>query len=133
MSTMPQTSQNKVLPVNSSGNLAAIINPTQIRELSQKHDKVLQIATLLHTSLNVEEIVAQLPAALSGRLGRPRQQFPEAAFVHDLHRGLRRAPGRGDSASQLGGWLQSGSSGARTLTRVVQVVAFPASSIASHV
>jgi len=59
MSTMPQTTQNKVLPVNSSGNLAAIINPTQIRELSQKHDKVLQIATLLHTSLNVEEIIAQ--------------------------------------------------------------------------
>jgi diguanylate cyclase (GGDEF)-like protein len=59
MSTMPQTSQNKVLPVNSSGNLAAIINPTQIRELSQKNDKVMQIATLLHTSLSVEEIIAQ--------------------------------------------------------------------------
>lgn len=59
MSTVPQTTQNKVLPVNSSGNLAAIINPAQIRELSQKHDKVLQIATLLHTSLSVEEIIAQ--------------------------------------------------------------------------
>ncbi|KPJ89642.1 MAG: hypothetical protein AMJ53_15585 [Gammaproteobacteria bacterium SG8_11] len=36
-----------------------MINPSQIRELSQKNDKVLQIATLLHTSLSVEEIIAQ--------------------------------------------------------------------------
>lgn len=66
MSTMPQTTQNKVLPVNSSGNLAAIVNPSQIRELSQKHDKVLQIASLLHTSLNVEEVVAQFSEEISG-------------------------------------------------------------------
>ena len=65
MSTMPQTTQNKILPVNSSGNLQAIINPTQIRELSQKNDKVLQIATLLHTSLSVEEIIAQFSEEIS--------------------------------------------------------------------
>lgn len=59
MSTAPQTTDNKILPVKSNGNLAAIINPSQIRELSQKHDKVLQIASLLHTSLSVEEIIGQ--------------------------------------------------------------------------
>jgi diguanylate cyclase (GGDEF)-like protein len=59
MSTAPQTKEPKVLPVKSNGNLAAIINPTKIRELSQKHDKMLQIASLLHTSLSPEEIVAQ--------------------------------------------------------------------------
>ena len=66
MSTMPQPTQNKILPVNSSGNLAAIINPTQIRELSQKNDKVMQIATLLHTSLSIEEIIAQFSEEIRG-------------------------------------------------------------------
>jgi diguanylate cyclase (GGDEF)-like protein len=65
MSIVPQPTQNKVLPVNSSGNLAAIVNPIQIRELSQKNDKVLQIATLLHTSLSVEEIIAQFSEEIS--------------------------------------------------------------------
>lgn len=65
MSTMPQPTHNKVLPVNSNGNLAAIINPSQIRDLSQQNDKVLQIATLLHTSLSVEEIIAQFSEEIS--------------------------------------------------------------------
>jgi diguanylate cyclase (GGDEF)-like protein len=68
MSTVPQTTQNKIQPVNSSGNLAAIINPVQFRELTEKHDKVIQIATLLHTSLSVEEIVAQFSEEISDEI-----------------------------------------------------------------
>lgn len=68
MSTVPQTSQNKILPVKSSGNLAAVINPVEMRGLTPKHEKALEIATLLHTSLNVEEIIAQFSKEISGEI-----------------------------------------------------------------
>lgn len=58
MSTMPQTTENKVLPVKSNGSLAALLNPDQISSFSGKNDSVLQIASLLQTSLNVDEILS---------------------------------------------------------------------------
>lgn len=58
MSIMPQTTENKVLPVKSNGNLAALLNPGQISSFGEKNDPALQIASLLQTSLNVDEILS---------------------------------------------------------------------------
>jgi diguanylate cyclase (GGDEF)-like protein len=59
METATKTSENKIAPMNSNGTLAALLKPEQFAELADKHDKVLQIAGILQTSLNVEEILAQ--------------------------------------------------------------------------
>ncbi|NOZ53478.1 MAG: GGDEF domain-containing protein [Gammaproteobacteria bacterium] len=58
MSSIPQT-DNKIRPVKSNGNLAAALGPEQFAAFPQKSDRILQIAGLLQTTLNVEEILTQ--------------------------------------------------------------------------
>ncbi|MDH5325802.1 MAG: GGDEF domain-containing protein [Gammaproteobacteria bacterium] len=64
MSTLPQVTENKVLPVNSSGKLAAINNAEQLAENSKQYEKVLHIAGILQTSLNIEELLSQFSKEL---------------------------------------------------------------------
>ena len=59
MSTAQPVTENKIAPMKSNGTLAALLKPGQIAELGSKYDKVLQIAGILQTSLNPEEILAQ--------------------------------------------------------------------------
>jgi diguanylate cyclase (GGDEF)-like protein len=59
MTTAQQTTESKVSPMKTNGTLAALLKPGQGAELGSKYDKVLQIAGILQTSLNPEEILAQ--------------------------------------------------------------------------
>jgi len=59
MTTVQSVSENKIAPMKSNGTLAALVKPGQNAELGNKYDKVLQIAGVLQTSLNPEEILAQ--------------------------------------------------------------------------
>lgn len=65
MSSMPHT-DNKVLPVKSNGNLAAVLGPNQQASYPDNNAKVLQITNLLQTTLNVEEILAQFNHEIIG-------------------------------------------------------------------
>ena len=60
MSTMSPTTENKVRPVNSNGNIAALVDPTELyADLTSKSSKIMQLPGLLQTTLNMEEILAQ--------------------------------------------------------------------------
>jgi len=72
MSSIPQT-DNKILPVKSNGNLAAAIGPAQFASFPEKSDRILQIAGLLQTSLNVEEVLAQFSNEI--RINVPHEHF----------------------------------------------------------
>jgi diguanylate cyclase (GGDEF)-like protein len=60
MSTMSPTTENKVRPVNSNGNIAALVDPSELfADLADKPSKIMQLPGLLQTTLNLEEILAQ--------------------------------------------------------------------------
>lgn len=63
MATMPQAKETKVLPVNSNGQLAAVVDSKQL-ENSSEYDRILHIAGLLQTSLNIEELLSQFSKEL---------------------------------------------------------------------
>lgn len=64
MPTLPQTTENKILPVSSNGKLAAVIDSMQLKNASSQYDKVLHIAGLLQSSLNIEELMGQFSKEL---------------------------------------------------------------------
>jgi len=60
MSTISPTTENKVRPVNSNGNIAALVDPSELyADFSDKPSKIIQLPGLLQTTLNVEEILTQ--------------------------------------------------------------------------
>ncbi len=60
MTTMSPVTENKVRPVNSNGNIAAIADPTELfADFNDNPSKLVQLPGLLQTSLNVEDILAQ--------------------------------------------------------------------------
>lgn len=63
MPTVPQT-ENKILPVKSNGNLASILAANQQDTFADK-DRILQIASRLQTSLNIEEIISYFSNEIS--------------------------------------------------------------------
>jgi len=66
MSTMSPTTENKVRPVNSNGNIAALVDPSKLyADLTDKSSKIMHLPGLLQTTLNMEEILAQFSKELS--------------------------------------------------------------------
>lgn len=64
MSSLPQA-DNKILPVKSNGNLASILDAQQAASFVDKNNRILQITSLLQTSLSVEEIIAYFANEIS--------------------------------------------------------------------
>lgn len=63
MPSVPHT-DNKILPVKSNGSLTSILKSSQTNTFADK-DRILQIAGLLQTSLNVEEIISHFSNEIS--------------------------------------------------------------------
>ena len=59
-SVSPNTDSNKIKPVKSNGNIAALVNPLDLYAATDdKENKIMQLPGLLQTTLNAEEILAQ--------------------------------------------------------------------------
>lgn len=58
MSILSQPTQHKVLPVNTNGNIAALLSADQNTPLTEHNGKILHIANLLQTTLDVDEILS---------------------------------------------------------------------------
>ncbi|MFV2057326.1 MAG: GGDEF domain-containing protein [Thiohalomonadales bacterium] len=65
MATMTHANKNKVLPVKSAGNLAAQINPLALHYAKEHKAEVLQLSTLLQTTLDTNEILKQFSQQLN--------------------------------------------------------------------
>ncbi len=63
MSSVPYT-DNKIRPVKSNGNLTSILKSNQARSFAET-DRILNIAGLLQTTLNVEEIISHFSNEVS--------------------------------------------------------------------
>lgn len=78
MPPVPQTDA-KILPVKSNGNLNAILESSRANVL-EENDRVLQIAGLLQTSLNVEEIISYFSNEISAIVAHDHLNYINEKF-----------------------------------------------------
>ena len=65
MVSMTHANKNKILPVNSAGNLAALINPLDLQDSKQYKTEVLQLSSILQMTLNPIEVLKHFSQRLS--------------------------------------------------------------------
>jgi diguanylate cyclase (GGDEF)-like protein len=84
MPSIPHT-KDKVLPVKSNKNLAAILESSQ-KAASEHSERVLKITGLLQTSLNIEEIIAYFSNEISSTIAHDHLNYVNEKlginFVH---------------------------------------------------
>ncbi|MGD8566864.1 MAG: GGDEF domain-containing protein [Gammaproteobacteria bacterium] len=78
MSYVPHTDA-KILPVKSNGNLNAILESGR-KNVHDPNDRVLQIAGLLQTSLNVEEIISHFSNEISAIIAHDHLNYINEKF-----------------------------------------------------
>ena len=80
MATISHTTENKVRPVKSNGNLTAMLKPEHVGGTVSKQDRVLHIANLLQTSLDAREILAQFSREIVDEIAHDN-----LSYVHEKH------------------------------------------------
>lgn len=73
----------KISPVNSLGNISAIANPQQIKEMGNFTKDFVELTTLLQTSLSSDEILAQFSRETNAKV--PHDGFSYVNEKHDIH------------------------------------------------
>lgn len=73
MTIATQTTENKISPVNSKGNLAALVDPAEFSRFNDDQKEYFHFSTLLQSSLNTEEILTQFSREIS-------QSIPHDSF-----------------------------------------------------
>jgi len=60
MTSLSPTTENKVHPVNSNGNIPALLDPAELfADFAGNPSTIMQLPGLLQTTLNIEEILSQ--------------------------------------------------------------------------
>jgi len=84
MTTFSPTTENKVHPVNSNGNIPALIDPTELfADFADKPSKIMQLPGLLQTTLNIEEILTQFSKEITETI--PHSNLGFVSEVNDIN------------------------------------------------